>query len=312
MKNKIKLLLEILLYVVVFIFVFDRVSLLLVRKGNGYGSDVLNFYEQENNSIDLLVLGSSHAYSSFNPYLIEEKTNLKAYNFSTQQQPLWITYYYLKEALKYQNPKYVVLEVHMAVALGNDYAEEQVNRDAIDKMRMSFNKIDVIRNSVEKDDRLSYYFNIIKYHSRYKELNGIDVKTVLFNYTLDNKGYIALKNEEEYFFDKNGIEYTDEIGEISDKNELYLKKIIQLCNKEDIELILVKTPVIYDSFAYGKLNYIKKIANEYDVEFIDYLENIDDLNLDYNNDFYDSGHLNGNGSNKFSLNFIDYLEIYRN
>lgn len=66
----------------------------------------------------------------------------------------------------------------MAVVGNNDYAEEQVNRDAIDKMKFSTNKIDVIKNSVEnKDDRASYYLNIIKYHSRYKELNKIDIKT---------------------------------------------------------------------------------------------------------------------------------------
>jgi len=62
--------------ILLFILIFDKLSLLFVRKGNGYGTDVLNFYKQEKNSIDILFLGSSHAYSSFNPYLIKEKTGL--------------------------------------------------------------------------------------------------------------------------------------------------------------------------------------------------------------------------------------------
>ena len=163
MKKEIKQILIIIIILLISTVIFNKLTILLVRKGNGYGSDVLNFYKQPKNSLDVVVLGSSHAYTSLNPYLIEDETGLKTYDFCTQQQPLWITYYYLKEALKYQHPKYVVLEVHMAIVGNYNYAEEQVNRDAIDKMKFSMNKVDVINNSVEdKDDRVSYYLNIIK------------------------------------------------------------------------------------------------------------------------------------------------------
>jgi len=207
--------------IVLFVFILNTLSLLFVRKGNGYGTDVLNFYKQEKNSIDILVLGSSHAYSSFNPYLIKEKTGLNGYNFSTQQQPLWITYYYFKEALKYQKPKYVVLEVHMAAVGVEEFAEESINRDAIDKMRFSLNKINAINTSVEKNsERMSYYFNIIKYHSRYKELTMNDFKTTFCGKTVDNKGYIALPKTSCVFENTNS--YNDEVQKISEKNEEYL------------------------------------------------------------------------------------------
>lgn len=218
------------IFVIIFIVIFNRLTLLLVRKGNGYGTDVLNFYSQNRNSIDILVLGSSHAYSAFNPYLIEQETGLNCYDFSTQQQPIWITYYYLKEALKYQQPKYVVLEVHMAIAGNEKYAEEQVNRDAIDKMRISTNKIKAINSSVTKADRVYYYFNIMKYHYRYKELNSSDFKTAFLNYSIDNKGYTPL-DETDYIFNKKNIKSSDKVTKIFDKNELYLNKIVKLTKK---------------------------------------------------------------------------------
>lgn len=307
MKKETKKILIIILILIISMIAFNRLSILLVRKGNGYGSDVLNFYKQPRNTIDMIVLGSSHAYTSLNPYLIESETNLKTYDFCTQQQPLWITYYYLKEALKYQHPKYIVLEAHMAVVGNNDYAEEQVNRDAIDKMKFSTNKIDVIKNSVEnKDDRVSYYLNIIKYHSRYKELNSVDIKTAFLGYTVDNKGYIALE-ENGYIFN-NDSKFTDNDSELYKKNREYLYKIINLTKKENINLIIVKTPTSYNHEEMAKLNYIKKIAQENDILFLDYINNMTDLNLDYNNDFYDVGHLNKNGSIKFTKKFIEYLE----
>lgn len=257
MKKETKKNLIIIMVLITSIITFNRLSILLVRKGNGYGTDVLNFYKQPKNSIDLIVLGSSHAYTSLNPYLIESETGLKAYDFCTQQQPLWITYYYLKEALKYQHPKYIVLESHMAVVGNYDYAEEQVNRDAIDKMKFSINKINTIKNSVkDKNDRESYYLNIIKYHSRYKELNSVDIKTAFLGYTVDNKGYIALE-ENGYIFN-NDSKFTDNDSELYKKNREYLYKIINLTKKENINLIIVKTPTSYNHEEMAKLNYIKK------------------------------------------------------
>lgn len=307
MKKETKKILIIILILIISMIAFNRLSILLVRKGNGYGSDVLNFYKQPRNTIDMIVLGSSHAYTSLNPYLIESEANLKTYDFCTQQQPLWITYYYLKEALKYQHPKYIVLEAHMAVVGNNDYAEEQVNRDAIDKMKFSTNKIDVIKNSVEnKDDRVSYYLNIIKYHSRYKELNKIDIKTAFLGYTVDNKGYIALE-ETGYIFN-NESEFTDNESELYKKNKEYLYKIINLTKKENIDLIIVKTPTSYNYEEMSRLNHIKRIAEENDILFLDCINNMTDLNLDYNKDFYDVGHLNKNGSIKFTNKFIENLE----
>lgn len=298
-----KKIITIVIAIVALIFILNKLSLLFIRKGNGYGTDVLNFYKQPKNSIDIIFLGSSHAYSSFNPYLIEQDTGLKGYCFSTQQQPLWITYYYLQEALKYQKPKYVVLEVHMAVVGNNDYAEESVNREAIDKMRMSVNKINAINVSVEdKSDRISYYFNIIKYHSRYKELNKQDFLTAFCDNTVDNKGYIALPKNQ-HVFDQIQCN-SNETKKITDKNEEYLKKIISLAKSNNINLILVKTPCQYGEDYYEKLNYINEIAEKEEVPFYNYVKNIESINLDFDNDFFDNGHLNMYGSEKFTNKFI--------
>lgn len=301
MNYKIKIILKIIIFIVIFLIILHMLSILLVRKGNGYGTDVFDFYKQDKNSIDILYLGSSHAYSSFNPYLIADETSLNGYVFATQQQPIWITYYYLKEALKYQKPKYVVLEVHMAIVQNTDYAEEQVNRDAIDKMKMSKNKIDAINISVE-EEKLSYYLNIIKYHSRYKELNWVDFKTVFLNYSIDNKGYTSLP-EKDYTFEYDNNIVTEDTLKISDKNEIYLNKIIELAKDNNIQIIFVKTPAKYTEEEYKKLNHINSIADENKVLFINYIKNINDLELVFENDFYDEGHLNGKGSDKLSINF---------
>lgn len=305
MKKIIKKIISIVLLTILSLFMFDRLSLLFVRKGNGYGTDVLNFYKQKENSIDIIGLGSSHTYTSLNPEIFYINSQLKLYNFATQQQPTWVTYHYLVEALKYQKPKYVIFDVHMPVVENSNFASESVNRDALDKMRMSKNKISAINASVEKwEDRYSYYVNIIKYHSRYKELTKNDFATAFLGRTVDNSGYIGLKNEN-YIFNDNL--YTDDIYKINEKSEIYIKKIIYLCKKNNINLIMIKTPCSYDKIEIEKLNYIEKIAEENNVLFLNYIKNINNLKLDYSIDFYDSGHLSVTGSKKISLDILNNI-----
>lgn len=44
--------------------------------------------------------------------------------------------------------------------------------------------------------------------------------------------------------------------------------------------------------------------------FINYIQNINELNLNYEEDFFVSGHLTSKGSDKLSLNFCNYLEVW--
>ena len=103
-------------------------------------------------------------------------------------------------------------------------------------------------------------------------------------------------------------EFTDNESELYKKNKEYLYKIINLTKKENIDLIIVKTPTSYNYEEMSRLNHIKRIAEENDILFLDYINNMTDLNLDYNKDFYDTGHLNKNGSIKFTNKFIENLE----
>lgn len=301
-----KIILKLVIFILLFLTSFVVASKILVRKGNGYGSDVITFYHERKNSLDLIFFGSSHSYATFIPSIIKEETNLNSYNFATQQQPLWISYYYMLESLKYQKPKYFVLEVLMT-SVDDNYMDEGVNRDAIDKMRFSINKINAINESVEnKSDRLSYYLNIIKYHSRWNELGKLDILSLLPNYHLKNNGYTYLPKGD-VKVEKNNIKNYKETKELSKKNMKYLNKIIDLAKENNIELILVKSPVEITEEKQIYYNEVEKIAKDNNLNFINYNYLYDEINLDFENDFFDRGHLDGDGAEKVSRHFAYYL-----
>ncbi|HPZ60348.1 MAG TPA: hypothetical protein PK645_07420, partial [Bacillota bacterium] len=154
-------------FVLIFLLILSGASDLLMHKqieGRwNMTAKVVGFYNEEPDSFDVMFFGSSHMYCSVDPAVFYEETGLKSYVFATQQQPLWITYHYMIEALKTQRPELLVVETHMAVQ-EEDYMDEATNHTAIDPIPMSKNKLDMIFASVPKGERRFYIFNIMKYH----------------------------------------------------------------------------------------------------------------------------------------------------
>ena len=76
-----------------------------MKYGDGIYS-LTKFYEQKKDSVDVLVLGSSHAFENINTGTLWDEYGMASYVLGGSRQPSWNTYYYLKEALKKLEGKY--------------------------------------------------------------------------------------------------------------------------------------------------------------------------------------------------------------
>lgn len=145
---------------------------LAVKYDDGIYS-VTNFYELEKNTVDVLVLGSSHAYMSFNTGVLWREHGISSYLLTASAQPLWNTYYYLKEALKTQKPKLIVLEGYRLLE-----EEEFLDAGYVIKstygLKWSKNRLDAIRASAPQEDWPGYLLGYTQYHDRYQELSEED------------------------------------------------------------------------------------------------------------------------------------------
>lgn len=68
------------------------------------------FYRLESNSVDVLIVGGSHAYSSFDPERFTRTTGQTAYILAGSSQITAQSYYNVREALAYQRPETILLE----------------------------------------------------------------------------------------------------------------------------------------------------------------------------------------------------------
>ena len=266
----------------------------------------LGFYQMEKDTIDVLFLGSSHAVSAFNPHELYNQYGITSYNLGSEQQNLVMSYYWLKEALRYQSPKAVILECYFLFPYDTKEplnTEEAFTRKSLDYMRWSSVKREAVRTVCsidEKQSALSYYLPVIRYHARWKHLEENDFTLHEMERHYELKGFTPLtwnSNAEYEPFLKGSSTESESMEELMKE---YLKKMILLCRNNGIELILVKTPSVYQDI--GRYNAIQEIADEYQLLFYDFNEKelYEETAWDFAVDNVDQGHVSLCGSVKLA------------
>ena len=268
-----------------------------------------DFYRLKRNSVDVLFLGSSHVMSSFNPQVIYDNYGIVSYNLGSEQQSLLTSYYWLREALKYQKPKVVVLDTYLLFLYANaettalNCSEASV-RKAFDGMRPSLLKWQAARDIQKNDpdqDALSFFFLNMRYHNRWSYLTDTDYT----EYTMVDhggvKGFTTLGGQNDNVtytpFDDAEInkEWKEDMVELSAD---YLGRIEELCNQNGIKLILVKIPC---SEPYRRYNTTKEYAESHGLDFYDFNEKKLYEEIDYDASADLLAHPNYHGAEKLSL-----------
>ncbi len=296
-------------FLLIAILLFVSLDRILARKTiRGWWNittKIHGFFNSKPDSYDVIFCGSSHAYCSFNPLVIGEETGLSSYTLATQKQPLWATYYYIKEAIARQKPSLIVLDA-FSFSLTDEYADEATNYTFTDDFPFGINKLEMISASAPFEERFDLLFKFTKYHSRWSELTRQDFEykpSELYDYLY---GYCMLTSTDASLTRRTDTSYIATPS--SDKNELWLKNIIKLCQEEGVRLMIVKTPLNENDGERGYFERVREIAKENNVEFVYYNDYFDEIGLDISQDFFDRAHLNHKGADKFSRYFAqNYL-----
>lgn len=290
-------------FIELLVFFIGICSLLFVsnevlRKKEGKGVDMVrSFYRLEPESIDVLVLGSSHAYYGFQPNQLWEEHGITSYVLGSPSQTMICSYYLLKEALKYQKPKVVLLEGYYFRS-GEVFVFEERLRPVTDNIRTFEYKRDLIEMAFPDagwKEKLPYYVPFLLYHSRWKEIKKYD-----FIQPDYYKGALVRFGESPH---ETPAPPSEELEEIPETAIEYFEKIQDLCRDNNIELVVFKTPIT-DANGDELEWYLEttglnnSVAVYLDKQNIPFLPMQNDIDIDYAHDFNDYGHLNFTGQKK--------------
>lgn len=252
------------------------------------------FYSLKKNSVDVFFVGSSHVYNGINTPLFYELTGNSAFNLASSNQDYFTAYYMIREGLKNQNPKLIVLETygcHQRPFTDKDYDKNTYYKMAFDDMKFSGNKLKAVTEWKKNNSEINIMerlFPVFEYHSRWDNLNPTD-------YSSDEKrsvimGYAGtFKRDMEILY----VGYTgaDEELPCTDPALEYLDKIKELCDSKGIELVLTTVP---DSVHNpGKSLAIAHEAEKRELVYIDYNDssNLSRLGIS-NSGWRDKSHMN--------------------
>tara|TARA_B100000795_G_scaffold269928_1_gene261168 strand:- start:65 stop:925 length:861 start_codon:yes stop_codon:yes gene_type:complete len=276
-----------------FIFITNNY---FTEKGGDTYARFLEFNEKS--ASDIIFTGSSRAYRGYDPLIFDE-VGVSSFNLGSSAQKMPNTALIISHLLNSENTSKIVLELYP-----NGFTDD-----------ISQSDFDLITNV--KDDKLAVK---IALKAKDPRLVNTYLTRLLFSgfnsdLPIDNeyvsRGFCKSDSvmSDETYKDLELKYSKDNSNNFNIQGIRHLDSIANHCKNENIELILVTSPVsdFYSQKNHSKLILsIQPILDDYNLRYLDYSQN---TNFNTKDDFYDASHLNYTGVKKFNEILIKDLGL---
>ena len=296
-----------LIFIVLVIFIISRTAKVVERKDSRYKYEP--FFEQEEN-FDVLFLGTSHVMDGVFPMELWNDYGIVSYNLGGNGNYLPLSYWVMENALDYTSPELVVIDVFFMEEDAKIRQAEQAHL-SLDSFAVTPTKVKTILDLF--DDKESEY-----YAGRWEFLWDFGIYHDRWN-TLSEEDFVKRQTKEKGAESRIAVAVPREYTIISKEQKLnkdstgkrYLCKMIEDCQKRGIKVVLTNLPYPASEEEQMASNDAYDIAEEYGVDFIDFVQ-MDNV-VNYQTDLYDYfSHLNPSGARKVTAYLGQYLREYYN
>ena len=264
-------------------------------------------YYKEKVPHDILIFGDCDAYENFSPIKMYEDYGISSYIRGSGEQYMWQSYYLLRDSLRIETPKIVVLSIHN---MQNEYPKrkDNYNRMTLDGMKWSKVKYNAIKASMTDEETVtSYVFPLLRFHSRWSELRGEDFKYMFRSLQLSHNGYVMRVDTKPVTELPQPVPRAD--YSFSETDWYWLNKMKDLCTAKGIKLVLIKSGSCYPHWFDEWDKQIVDYAEKDKLTYINFLQHQSETGIDYTKDTFDAGlHLNLSGAEKSSRWFGTFLK----
>lgn len=297
----------------IFIFILLLVAVSYIVRTNGEVKDRFSgFYAEENETLDIVMIGSSPVF----PYYVAPKlwgeTGIAMYPLSSNVQRPVAMKYLVKEAEKSQSPNLYIFEMRM-FTMEDEGLRENIayTRGVTDNMRYSYLRYQTINAMVPEDheeERISFYLDIMKYHTNWKMLVlPSEWANIAYHKPNPLKGY-AFKDEVGPLSmpDCGGAEG---VNAIPQEQEAYLKDLIDFLQSGDRDALFIVSPYGENLEEQQMYNYMEEIVSSYGYPFLNMNNYYEEIGMVFEEDFADYGsHTNAVGAEKCTDFLREYLK----
>lgn len=260
-----------------------------------YGHEYTRIREaRKTHDVDVLVLGSSHAYRGFDPRIFKEH-GIKMFNLGSSAQSHLQTQVLLKRYLNQLNPKVVIYEVYPYV-FWSDGVESALDIIANDKVDLYTAKMALKMNHLKIYNALFCSFFVQKFgiDQDFKEPKKIEYDTYISGgYVQRDMAYNELDSASAFSW------------KVRPKQMKAFEKNLELIRASGAKVLLVMAPVTETRYSSARNNQWFDSTMAAHGTFIDFngeIPLVDTLH------FYDQHHLNQKGVEIFNEEVIERLK----
>ena len=318
-----------LLFVILFVFLSGAFIPRTGTTEDGMESRISKAYRGEpRDSIDTVFIGNSDIYRAISPVDLFHQTGITSAIAGRPNKQLSEVPGDIRDILRYQNPKTIVLETDCMfsgtnpgfkkgispleaeaakVDVAGQAPSKATNADVAGRAPSKAtnapqqNIFDKCKALLQEGDSaflaaLNYKFPLVKYHDNWKHLKLTTFLQPRGKYHFSNKGMAYANTVKAYPF---GNEYMQLSGGkhamLSEEKLDQFQKIYDLCDRNGIRLVLLTVPSA-NTWNKGKSDTVKQLAKKYDLTYYDYNRQLP-AGFDWATDSKDGGnHLNYAGA----------------
>lgn len=318
-----------LLFVTLFVFLSGAFIPRTGTTEDGMESRISKAYRGEpRDSIDTVFIGNSDIYRAISPVDLFHQTGITSAIAGRPNKQLSEVPGDIRDILRYQNPKTIVLETDCMfsgtnpgfkkgispleaeaakVDVAGQAPSKATNADVAGQAPSKAtdapqqNIFDKCKALLQEGDSaflaaLNYKFPLVKYHDNWKHLKLTTFLQPRGKYHFSNKGMAYANTVKAYPF---GNEYMQLSGGkhamLSEEKLDQFQKIYDLCDRNGIRLVLLTVPSA-NTWNKGKSDTVKQLAKKYDLTYYDYNRQLP-AGFDWVTDSKDGGnHLNYAGA----------------
>ena len=285
-------------------------ELVLFKRYDDNSDRFRRFYNEEQNSLDVVLLGASEVLAGYSPGYAYGEHGFTSYAYVMDGNAGSLYEAQLREVLSCQEPQLVVVDVFGFIKGSNealiDDARMRIFAESIPRTK---NWLDIVLN-YPTEDRASHFLPFLKNHAHLgmvkdnltaaltdpsywhqKEPSRLKgMVTVSSIYCPDNEG-IKSECEEKHRLHKDAVPYLVDFLECCKENQLD-------------QVVFVNFPrAVYGEEAHcllSPIDDVEEIVNSYGYLLVNFHNMKDEIGIDDNTDFYNSHHLNVYGQMKMT------------
>lgn len=310
MKDRLKIAVQAALFIAIFLALLLPVSY-MVRTNGDVKDRFAGFYAEKRDTLDIVMIGSSPVFPYYAAPKLWGEAGIAMYPLSSNVQRPLAMRYLVEEAEKTQSPELYIFEMRMYTIDDQGLRDNMAyTRGVTDNMKYSLHRIKTIQAMVPEEDeegRLSYYLDIMKYHTNWKMLAlPSEWANMFYHHASPSKGY-TIKDEvgPQPMPDCGGAEGT---RAISPEQEEYLKELLLFLEKGNKDALFLVSPYGESLEEQQMFNYMEEIVTSYGYPFLNMNNYYEEIGIIFEEDFADYGsHTNAVGAEKCTEFLKQYL-----